>query len=1017
MSLTLPSNYESASKSSNIKENWLYQLFNNDSYLEFDGVDDEVNCGSTTSSSALAITSATGMSVAFWVNFLTLGTGERIFTSHDANTPYYGWWIAKNSSNQIEIAWGGDADDPASGVGSGDRETMVGDTVLSANTWYFVVITTTFHATNLSETKIYINGTTADTTSNNGTGGINTPEYGNGTARFAKEIAGTDTFGEFKIKNFACWNTRLDATNTNPIASIYNSGNYKSLLYDFGNYTQSGNLKGYWEFNSGEPVLNDLSGNGQHGIITGAVYGGFLPLATNDTEVDDIFYHGVVTKTGNLRDSIDLSQSRSKTSNLSFSIANFDYKGNSISSELFLGDIQYMNNNVRVYSQLNGNSSLSNCLKIYQGRLIDIAHDQSSVSLTLTEKKPWDFLSIPSVKTTEKNIYVPVSYGNYTKNSATTFESPLFESQLSSKAYRPVPFNKTKDSKIIYVDGVNTSSDGELAVYEKSVDTFVPLENAESTNVNTDNAYHNKSDLLQIRSFKHRAESVETASNNGVTIANADNALDGDSNTYASYSIDLNEDTSKTIILDYNFHSVSGKSSDDYDFLKDTDGINVLLAEDLDDSETGVNIDDDTNVSDRDVIKVDDEKMIVLSKSSNTLTVTRAFDSDKEDHDNNRLISLNNTINIIGIKYAIDVDRSNDDVGNNTVNIAFGGIGFNSNDVSATTELVNQANKSTQLKLKMVFDLNEVADPADPDFGLTPAFDAEVKIYDVFLITQRVSEEPEDILYVANDGLSETYSGSSDLIEHGHEALRDILVRFVGLDTTDPDGWTALHNDRHIDNWEIRYWLLEPKDIQSILDKITYEFGFIFKYRPDGTSRVIHVLQSSEYTTKDNNGEVISLTKNDINNLQISSSGFNNTISKMDINYEKHPAISSYVSTSTASNDEIRTKYKIQTKENIKNINLDMNVGTPATTPNTDPNADFYSYYNNIFGDIKKIISCDIINSGKSYAMEVGDIVKFDNMPINPFGHTWSESGSKYYMITNLNRKIGAVSIECREVG
>ena len=69
-----------------------------------------------------------------------------------------------------------------------------------------------------------------------------------------------------------------------------------------------------------------------------------------------------------------------------------------------LGDIQYMNNNVRVYSQLNGNSSLSNCLKIYQGRLIDIAHDQSSVSLTLTEKKPWDFLSIPSVKTTKATV-------------------------------------------------------------------------------------------------------------------------------------------------------------------------------------------------------------------------------------------------------------------------------------------------------------------------------------------------------------------------------------------------------------------------------------------------------------------------------------------------------------------------------------------------------------------------------------------------------------------------------------
>jgi len=52
MSLTLPSNYENASKNSNIKENWLYQLFNNDSYLSFDGINDFVDLGATTTNSA-----------------------------------------------------------------------------------------------------------------------------------------------------------------------------------------------------------------------------------------------------------------------------------------------------------------------------------------------------------------------------------------------------------------------------------------------------------------------------------------------------------------------------------------------------------------------------------------------------------------------------------------------------------------------------------------------------------------------------------------------------------------------------------------------------------------------------------------------------------------------------------------------------------------------------------------------------------------------------------------------------
>ena len=104
-------------------------------------------------------------------------------------------------------------------------------------------------------------------------------------------------------------------------------------------------------------------------------------------------------------------------------------------------------------------------------------------------------------------------------------------------------------------------------------------------------------------------------------------------------------------------------------------------------------------------------------------------------------------------------------------------------------------------------------------------------------------------------------------------------------------------------------------------------------------------------------------------------------------------------------------------KENIKEVNLDMNVGVPATTAQSDPNADFYSYYDNIVGDVKKIISCEVVNSAKSYNMETGDIINFEDMPVNPLGHTWSESGSQYYMITNLQRGIGSVKIECREIG
>ena len=137
----------------------------------------------------------------------------------------------------------------------------------------------------------------------------------------------------------------------------------------------------------------------------------------------------------------------------------------------------------------------------------------------------------------------------------------------------------------------------------------------------------------------------------------------------------------------------------------------------------------------------------------------------------------------------------------------------------------------------------------------------------------------------------------------------------------------------------------------------------------------------------------------------------------MEINYEKHPAENRYLSSVTSSNSTARTNWNIQAKENIKEANLDMNVGTPNTSGQTDGNADFYSYYDNIFGDIKKIISCDIVNSAKGYSLETGDIVQFSNtageMPVEPFGDNWAD----FYMITDLNRSLGKVSITAREVG
>ena len=136
----------------------------------------------------------------------------------------------------------------------------------------------------------------------------------------------------------------------------------------------------------------------------------------------------------------------------------------------------------------------------------------------------------------------------------------------------------------------------------------------------------------------------------------------------------------------------------------------------------------------------------------------------------------------------------------------------------------------------------------------------------------------------------------------------------------------------------------------------------------------------------------------------------------MDISNKLHPADASrYYATTNALNTTSRLKYNLGDKEGIKTLNLDTNVGTIPTTADADCNADFYSYYNNIVGDIKILVQCDVVNPMKGCQLETGDIVTFTDMPVEMFGTDFSNS--TYFMIVDLNRSPGKVSITAREVG
>ncbi len=692
----------------------------------------------------------------------------------------------------------------------------------------------------------------------------------------------------------------------------------------------------------------------------------FTPIALSDTTVGNVFYHGIITNTNlTIRSSIDLARSQAKTGNIRLELVNFTYKGDDFSAELFGGSNRYLNRTVKIYSQLNNNSTLSNCLQIYNGRLVDLTHNNDTISLMINERSPWDYIEIPQTKASDTNKYFPVSYGNFTANSTT-------QDYRANMTMFPIPVNEIRGDEVLALTGIHSiSSTAYPHYYDRNLDRFLPVYVDDFSNFDTANESYKNG--YAVRAYhkmpkKFKMKPVENVSTD--TWTNGDNAFD----------TPLADDTSSysQIILSQTNAGTTTKHHKAKWLRPDH--------------------------------KVDSATMTIVY----SWTITRAsiVDGTQRCHFRNETWSFNDDYD--------NTDNSSKETTNGTTSVS------TQSDTSA--EMVSSFNSANGWSDITQIEVRNVVSGLNPGTcTFTP------RIYDVKCnVSTEIDFTDKDqgfqtlksieYLYCGGDGLTKSYNGGSGTATCGLEAHRDLLVRFTGYDDTDGNIYNWSSNldieDVRIDSaaWNIRAWVLEPTSLKSILDKIQYEFGFIFKFRADGVGSYWYIKNS--YSSGD---VATTLNAHDIDKLQISTTPFSELITKMEIGYEKHPAQSSYMSSVTAedSTNSTRSNLNIGAKENIKQVNLDYNVNKPgnADPGGGDPNDGFADYYMNIYGDIKKIISCDIVNPAKGYALETGDIIQFSNtagdMPIEPFGDNWAD----YYMITKLQRSPGKVKITAREVG
>ena len=156
--------------------------------------------------------------------------------------------------------------------------------------------------------------------------------------------------------------------------------------------------------------------------------------------------------------------------------------------------------------------------------------------------------------------------------------------------------------------------------------------------------------------------------------------------------------------------------------------------------------------------------------------------------------------------------------------------------------------------------------------------------------------------------------------------------------------------------------------------KLQYEGGFISRFRADASFQYI-VIPSSP-------SAAVTLTSSDISKLDVAHVPFDEIITKMHIQWDKHPAKNVYlndVTLTNGGNNTLRTRLNITNdKENVKEVKLDAYVDDSSAQR-------FFDYYDGILGDLFIKISGEIVNPAY-YKLEVGDQIAIDsNFPDETF--------------------------------
>jgi len=722
-----------------------------------------------------------------------------------------------------------------------------------------------------------------------------------------------------------------------------------------------------------------------------------LAFSFSTTTYNSINYYPAILNKPSISYSLDLKGFTTKTGNINLNIANIDLDGTTLLE--LLGN-EYINGHVNVLSQIDGDDTANNALQIFSGKVSSFGYRNNTIVLNVISNRPFQNVSIPQGRSVNadnsqyNNKIVPLVYGDYTAN--TEF--------VNGQDVYACPFLKNDGKDFMYIVPEGTSGSDKLEFYDKGLKRFLELVNTNTTIATEDSVKVLKVPKLMTRQFKMLPDDVTaTLVGSGVSLTSGslDNAYNGNTGNNATYANTAGFGSeSKGVVFKLQMPQVTGKIT------AITLGLSGNYSQTITGSPSG---------TDGAFFNLADALSGSFGSSSGDIELVGTSSSgDKVDRSN---VALPTSTDISGIlennalpdelylSFRFNAESGNGDYSNFEVVLSNVFV-----TVTATNDLANEpiASQEFNAGIEKVYLGRDIT---------TPSFTEHTTATTIGDLNNPVAIHRELLHSIIN---VTDFTGDTDIENSGFKTVAELRDSTL----TSP---TSTH-------WKTRLALDEKESLESIMEQLQYEGCFFFEFSPQAQQTAISGVSGLRYfTIEDSVTANVDLSQNDISGYELGITSAQDLETRLLVNYKPHPAENEYLEQDTFTASTHTTIFgdaDIQKQE----INLDLLYDAVEDVVGSR-NSSWINFRKSLFGDYKTTVNATLVNPEKYGMLQVGDYIDFGEitfeelsspfseisdtfdsfvaMPTRLFKDAWS---GKKFIITNLKRQVGKVSVQCREV-